>query len=422
MSMARFKRPRLSVLLGTSVFVLAIALLCFMIYSIFFGYAEDTDAETRQTMLRIYNALDQAPVEARPAFAESLSQIVLKVEYVPQTEPLANPINRRIAELQINNLPLRVGANTKSQLSLPDGNVIRMSHQLVDWRDRPSLWIALGILFLLLLLAALLWAITRYLSPVQQVVQAANQLSLDRELTPIDETSGPALARGAASAFNRMQARIREFLGERSLMIHALHHDMRHGIFKLQMRLENSADDTLKEKGASDLNDLLEVLDEVLAFADTDVGPDRLQSIRVNSIVFGAIDSWVDQGREIETDLKRPFGVLANQTRLKRSIGNLVNNAMLYATRLWITGEGDEHEYRLTFDDDGPGIPEAERERLFQPFQRLETSRNRDTGGTGLGLAIVKRGIERDGGSVTLADSPRGGLRVEVVLKRPEAP
>ena len=91
---------------------------------------------------------------------------------------------------------------------------------------------------------------------------------------------------------------------------------------------------------------------------------------------------------------------------------------MAYANQLWISSQIDGDHYKIVFDDDGPGIPSDQRERMLQPFERMDSSRNRESGGTGLGLAIVKRAVERDR-TLALDDSPQGGLRVIVWLPRP---
>ena len=92
---------------------------------------------------------------------------------------------------------------------------------------------------------------------------------------------------------------------------------------------------------------------------------------------------------------------------------------MAYANRLWISSQIEGDHYKIVFDDDGPGIPSEQRERMLQPFERMDSSRNRNSGGTGLGLAIVKRAVDRDQGALALDDSPQGGLRVIVWLPRP---
>ncbi len=101
---------------------------------------------------------------------------------------------------------------------------------------------------------------------------------------------------------------------------------------------------------------------------------------------------------------------------LRRALRNLIENAVRYGTRCRVRIEGDRHEVRILVEDDGPGIPEAEQERVFEPFVRLEGSRSSQTGGIGLGLAIARSIVRAHGGDIRLANRPGGGLAVTVAL------
>lgn len=112
--------------------------------------------------------------------------------------------------------------------------------------------------------------------------------------------------------------------------------------------------------------------------------------------------------------------VAGREEDLVSVVRNLVDNAARHATsRVVVAAEANDTEVVLTVDDDGPGIPVADRDRVFQRFTRLEHARSRSDGGVGLGLAVVKRTVQRHGGSVTVTDSPAGGARFEVVLPTP---
>ena len=398
---------------------LMVSMLALAGYLLLFNYSGDADERSRASMWAVFTVMDNAVPDARPELAQILSQTLLPVEYKVVANPVPDTSRPQLAAAVIEFLTIQLDDETRTQFALSDGHVIEIGSQALTGSTRPSLWIALSLLALLMLIALSLWALTRYLSPVQRVVDAADQLSLEQEMQPLDDSVGPALAKDAAKSFNRMQSRIQAYLHERSLMIHALHHDMRHGLFKLQMRLEQIDDEALRAKSSRNIEDLLEVLEDILAFADTDVGPDQRQNIRANAMLLNAADTHIDLGRSIRMDLTGPHTVFANQTRLKRICGNLVDNAMAYANRLWISSQIEGDHYKIVFDDDGPGIPSEQRERMLQPFERMDSSRNRNSGGTGLGLAIVKRALDRDQGALVLDDSPQGGLRVVVWLPRP---
>lgn len=410
---------RLSIILSVMGITLMVSMLALAGYLLLFNYSGDADERSRASMWAVFAVMDNAVPDARPELAQVLSQTLLPVDYKVVANPVPDAGRPQLAAAVIEFLTIQLDDETRTQFALSDGHVIEIGSQALTGSTRPSLWIALSLLALLMLIALSLWALTRYLSPVQRVVDAADQLSLEQEMQPLDDSVGPALAKDAAKSFNRMQSRIQAYLQERSLMIHALHHDMRHGLFKLQMRLEQIDDEALRAKSSRNIEDLLEVLEDILAFADTDIGPDQRQNIRANAMLMNAADPHIDQGRNIRMDLIGPHTVFANQTRLKRICGNLVDNAMAYANRLWISSQIEGDHYKIVFDDDGPGIPSEQRERMLQPFERMDSSRNRNSGGTGLGLAIVKRAVDRDQGALMLDDSPQGGLRVIVWLPRP---
>ena len=409
----------LSIILSVMGITLMVSMLALAGYLLLFNYSGDADERSRASMWAVFAVMDNAVPDARPELAEILSEALLPVDYKVVANPVPDTSRPQLAAAVIEFLTIQLDDETRTQFALSDGHVIEIGSQALTGSTRPSLWIALSLLALLMLIALSLWALTRYLSPVQRVVDAADQLSLEQEMQPLDDSVGPALAKDAARSFNRMQSRIQAYLQERSLMIHALHHDMRHGLFKLQMRLEQIDDEALRAKSSRNIEDLLEVLEDILAFADTDVGPDQRQNIRANAMLLNAAETHIDLGRSIRMDLTGPHTVFANQTRLKRICGNLVDNAMAYANRLWISSQIEGDHYKIVFDDDGPGIPSEQRERMLQPFERMDSSRNRNSGGTGLGLAIVKRAVDRDQGALVLDDSPQGGLRVVVWLPRP---
>jgi two-component system, OmpR family, osmolarity sensor histidine kinase EnvZ len=103
---------------------------------------------------------------------------------------------------------------------------------------------------------------------------------------------------------------------------------------------------------------------------------------------------------------------------LRRCLGNLIANARHYARHIWVSSVPVEDGVDILIDDDGPGVPAPERERVFQPFIRLDTSRNPSTGGVGLGLTIARDVARSHGGDVRLETSPQGGLRARVHLPR----
>ena len=129
-------------------------------------------------------------------------------------------------------------------------------------------------------------------------------------------------------------------------------------------------------------------------------------------------DASSDAGRDVT--YAGPGRALATvrPVALRRALDNVVDNAVRYGTSARITLAVEPEELLLTVDDDGPGIATQDIARAFEPFTRLEASRNRNTGGTGLGLTIARRIVEAEGGSIAMATRPEGGLRVRICLPR----
>ena len=115
---------------------------------------------------------------------------------------------------------------------------------------------------------------------------------------------------------------------------------------------------------------------------------------------------------------EEPSPLVCRPNEIRRAVRNLVENAVAYGRRASVSLSQDGASYEITVEDDGPGIPETEHARVFEPFVRLESSRNADTGGTGLGLTLVKAIAEGHGGGVTLENRPEGGLRARLRLPR----
>ena len=143
------------------------------------------------------------------------------------------------------------------------------------------------------------------------------------------------------------------------------------------------------------------------------------QPLDVGALVESMREDWMEAGRDV-TVRGAPRGPYSSHPRaLRRCLDNLVENALRYGARARITIEDDEISLRIAVRDEGPGIPEADLERVFEPFFRLEPSRNRESGGTGLGLAIARNIARWHGGDIHLRNAADGkGLIAEVVLPR----
>ena len=262
------------------------------------------------------------------------------------------------------------------------------------------------------------WVARKVTAPLGHFAAAAARLGTDVEAPPLSE-SGPTEIREAAEAFNLMQKRIRRFLEDRTLMVAAVSHDLRTPITRMRLRAEFIDDDEQRAKMLKDLDDMEAMIASTIAFAREETATEPRIEVDLGDLLEDVRSSLVDAGLTIR--LERPDDVTyeCRPMALKRAFANLIENAVTYGGST-VVGLADRDDHVVvTIDDDGPGIPEDEREKVFAPFYRLERSRSRDTGGTGLGLSVARTVIRGHGGDVTLTNRAEGGLRQMVVLPRP---
>ncbi len=254
-------------------------------------------------------------------------------------------------------------------------------------------------------------------NPLGTFKEATLRLADDIEAPPLDENQGVAEVRAVSKTLNAMQQRIKDYLAERTTMLAAISHDIRTGLFRLRMRSEKLTDPTERAKALEDADEMAAILDDMLTFARSDQNDVGFEKLSLPSLLTSICDNLEDQGKDARFESGGRMTVMGDRTSLKRGFLNLIENGTKYGLRSRVTTERtDDGRARVIIDDDGPGIPEDQRQAVFQPFVRLEDSRNRMTGGTGLGLAIVKKVMDRHGADLTLSRAPSGGLRVIVDL------
>jgi len=269
--------------------------------------------------------------------------------------------------------------------------------------------------------ALILWATRRLTRPVRDLARAANALGRDVNAPPMPE-DGPAEVATAAHAFNTMAERIRRFVGDRTQMLAAIGHDLRTPITRLKLRAEFMDDDEQRAKMLSDLEEMEAMVNATLAFARDDAAAEPSVPLDLAALCRTVLDEAADARPGMEPEAFSYAGperltVRGRPIALKRALANLVANAVNYGgTARAVLDPPRGGQIVLRIEDEGPGIPEESREAVFQPFRRLEASRNRETGGVGLGLPIARNILRAHGGDVTLRDGKGGGLCAEVML------
>jgi signal transduction histidine kinase len=217
-------------------------------------------------------------------------------------------------------------------------------------------------------------------------------------------------------AINQLQVRIRTLLSDRTQMLAAISHDLRTPITRLKLRAENFQDSTQYEKILGDLAEMEHMIDSVLSFiqSESEEAPVKFDlAVLLETIV----NDMQDAGFSVhyESNINNLFYVGQIQA-LKRAFVNLLDNAVKYGEGAVLNLSKKDHAISISIDDHGPGIPESEMQKVFQPFYRLDDTRNKEKGGTGLGLVIVKNILSQHHGDIQLINLPKGGLRVLITL------
>lgn len=300
------------------------------------------------------------------------------------------------------------------RVALPD-NVLRIfaprsrayasnSHIFLLWMVGTSL---------VLLTIALLF-LRNQIKPILTLGRAAEQFGKGRPVAAF-KPRGAREVRQAAQAFMDMRERIERQVEQRTTMLSGVSHDLRTVLtrFKLELALLGDTPDT--EALRADVDEMSRMLEDYLAFAQSDAD-EKTELVDIPALLADIAETARRSGDEVETDFRGEPQAQVRALGFRRCLTNLVGNAARHGDRIALKARHAEGWLTVTVDDDGPGIPPAEREAVFRPFYRIDGGRNVDHGGSGLGLAISRDIAMSHGGDVILADSPFGGLRAILMI------
>jgi len=277
----------------------------------------------------------------------------------------------------------------------------------------PQLLLLVGVCFALA--ALLVYMVTRSLD---HLARAADAIGATLDGPPIAVT-GPSEIRRVIDAFNRMQARVYSYLVERTRMLGAISHDLKTPITRLRLRCEMLGDADLRAKMQHDLDEMEAMVGATMEFFQ---GPDRepeRRAIDINALVDSLSEDRREAGQAVGVRGAALKPYRGQAPALRRCIENLVENAFRYGGSADIEIADAPEALRIKVRDSGPGIPQDDLERVFEPYVRLEVSRNPESGGTGLGLSIARNIARWHGGDVSLRNGPGGkGLIAELALPR----
>jgi protein-histidine pros-kinase len=306
---------------------------------------------------------------------------------------------------------VRLADGTLLTARLPGKYPAPFPHALHDSASSALLALVIGI-------GILTWVCVRIATrPLSRLAAAARALGENPERAPL-ELAGPTEVVQAAEAFNQMQQRIAAHMHERTRILAAISHDLQTPITRLRLRAEMIDGEDLKARIQSDLDAMQSLIREGLDYARSMEADAPAQPIELGALLSALCGDAADMGENVTMSGKTTAPFLGQPLALRRALWNLIENGVKFGETVEIELAETPEAYRILIRDHGPGLPAEERERVFEPFYRTETSRNRETGGTGLGLAITRNLLHVQHGSVTLDNHPEGGLVATVSLPR----
>jgi signal transduction histidine kinase len=284
----------------------------------------------------------------------------------------------------------------------------------LPWQKRWAVWL----LFLTVSTGIVSTIATRQLvRPIRKFAEAIRLFGTNPQAPPIAET-GPRELASVITSFNEMQAQIQKFVAYRTAMLAAISHDLRTPLTRIRLRAELIEDEVQQARLFRDVDELQAMVDGALAFFRGDADEEAMTSFDLPGVLQTIANDYADQDIEIAYTGPSHAVYRGRPFALKRAFTNLIENAVKYGTPPTIELTCQEKIITIMVKDQGPGIPTEALERVFSPFYRLESSRNRTTGGVGLGLTAALAIIRRHGGDIVLSNLSSGGLGALVTLPR----
>lgn len=265
-----------------------------------------------------------------------------------------------------------------------------------------------------LLFPVLAWLIRQQTRPLRKLAKATRDLPLDDEQAALRE-QGSAEIVAVTRSFNTMRRRLQNYLSDREQLFRAISHDLKTPITRLRLRIDLIDDEPMRERLEGDLLELeLLVKGALQSVKDTDIH-ENVEAVDIRRMLARMAEAYRADGEEllkIQGDCRLYRG---KPLALSRCLGNLVDNAIKYGERALVQLEDSAEQLLVQVDDQGPGIPEAELPRIFDPYYRLDQASRQ---GHGLGLGIARNIAQNHGGDLTISNRPGGGLRVVLALPR----
>jgi signal transduction histidine kinase len=306
----------------------------------------------------------------------------------------------------------------KIGIALPDATMV--SARIVPGLRQRPFWIGpwmITVLFAVVSVTLLgLWAARALTAPLSSFARAAESFSLNGTAAPLPER-GPEEIRSVAKALNRMRERITTLIDDRTRMLAAISHDLRTPITRMRLRSEFIEDDAQRGRMLDDLNQMRSMLESVLSFLRNDRKLEAMTLADIASTLQLVTDQFADMGYKIAYDGPEHAMATVRPDDLSRSVTNLVENAVRFGGETTIRLKISPDIVTIEVEDDGPGISDARKAIMLEPFVRGDDARNMDeAAGFGLGLSIARSIVLAHGGELSLNDRQPHGLIVRIEL------
>lgn len=348
-------------------------------------------------------------------WGETKSSVLQSTDRVenPRWQPIMLSSSERPIPAQVVYLDDNYGAGLVARLS--DGQWLNAAYakppKKFVWTSPTTVSLAITVIMLSVLAVILAKRIAR---PMRRLTSAVESLGRGERNGRIPE-EGPDDIRRTAVAFNQMQERLTRFLTDRTTMLAAIGHDLRTPITTMRLRTEFIADEETRTRLLDTVNEMQAITDATLEFTQEQSVNEPTRPVDVAALVESICEDLAELGRDVHFTENGVVPYRCRPAALRRATRNLIENALRYGGRAEVSVAGSAVGVDISVEDNGPGIPESEIERVFLPFVRLEESRNSRTGGIGLGLSIARTIVRAHGGDIVLTNAPRG-LRAVIHL------
>ena len=341
---------------------------------------------------------------------EKLSKNVSERWYSPMDRTLRRELKNKFEYYWFDTLSYKETVDLKIkyqdgilQFLIPKDRITNSSARLF------GLWITLPAFLLIFIAIIFLKNQTR---PIISLARASEKFGRGEDVEEF-RPSGALEIRQAGYEFDKMRKRITRHLNQRSEMLSGISHDLRTPLTRIKLQLAFINNKEISKKLSNDVTEMEKMLNEYLQFASSS-SAEKTETFDLSDLLESTVIKY--ERKEITTDIPERVFLDGRKNLIERCLNNLIDNSIKYSTNILISLKKSANSIIIIIDDDGPGIPENERENVLKPFYKIDKSRSGSKSSVGLGLSIASDIIRSHGGNISLERSPTNGLRVTIFL------